>query len=440
MNNNFLKDLQTVAYEGSESKNPMAYRFYDKDRVVLGKTMAEHLRLAVCYWHNFCWAGSDVFGSETFSRPWTQEHNPMVSAKLKADAAFEMIGKLSVPYYCFHDVDVAPANDSLNEFTYGFMAMTDYLQKKQEETGIKLLWGTANCFSHERYLAGAASNPNPDVFACAASQVACAMEATKQLGGENYVLWGGREGYETLLNTDLRREREQIGRFLQMVVEHKYKIGFNGTLLIEPKPKEPTKHQYDFDVATVHSFLKQFNLEKEVKVNIEVNHATLAGHTFEHEVATAASLGLLGSIDANRGDMLLGWDTDQFPNSVENMTLAVYEILKAGGLTTGGFNFDAKLRRQSIDAVDLIHGHIGGIDTLAKSLLIAAEMIEEETLIKIVSERYAGWNASLGQSILKGEISLDQLRNKVLENKINPVSISGQQERLENIVNQFIYR
>ena len=438
MTKELFAGIETVKFEGKETTNPLAYQFYDKNKVVLGKTMAEHLRLAVCYWHNFCWQGNDVFGGPAFQRSW-KNSDPILGAHLKADAAFELTSKLNVPYYCFHDTDVAPAANSLREFTEGFKAMTDYLGEKQQATGVKLLWGTANCFSHRRYMSGAASNPDPEIFAAAATQVAHAMEATHKLGGENYVLWGGREGYETLLNTDLRQEREQLGRFLQMVVEHKHKLGFKGTLLIEPKPQEPTKHQYDYDVATVHGFLQQFGLEQEVKVNIECNHATLAGHSFQHEVATAASLGILGSIDANRGDLMLGWDTDQFPNSVEEMTLTVYEILKAGGLTTGGFNFDAKLRRQSIDAKDLFHGHIGGIDTLALSLEKAAKLIEQEVLLKVVDERYQGWNQSLGKAILAGEHSLDSLREHVLAADLQPQPVSGKQEYLENLVNRYLY-
>ena len=335
-------------------------------------------------------------------------------------------------------MDVAPEGHSYAEYVKNFNTIVDLLAQKQAETGVKLLWGTANCFSNPRYMSGAATNPNPEIFARAAAQVFNAMNATKRLGGENYVLWGGREGYETLLNTDLRREREQIGRFMQMVVEHKHKIGFKGTLLIEPKPQEPTKHQYDYDVATVYGFLKQFGLEKEIKVNIEANHATLAGHTFQHEIATAASLDILGSIDANRGDPQLGWDTDQFPNSVEENTLALYEILKAGGFTTGGFNFDAKIRRQSTDPYDLFHGHIGAIDVLALSLKRAAKLLEDKALENIVEQRYAGWNGELGQQILSGNSSLEALA-KAAEN-LDPQPVSGQQEYLENIVNHYIYR
>ena len=318
--------------------------------------------------------------------------------------------------------------------------MIEVLQAKQETTGLKLLWGTANAFSHPRYMSGAASNPNPDIFTYAATQVFHAMNATHALKGENYVLWGGREGYETLLNTDLKRERAQLGRFMQMVVEHKHKIGFTGTLLIEPKPAEPTKHQYDYDTATVYGFLKEFGLEKEIKVNIEANHATLAGHSFHHEIATACSLGILGSVDANQGDAQLGWDTDQFPTSVEEYTLVTYEILKAGGFKTGGYMFDTKLRRQSTDLEDMFHAHIGAMDTLALSLQRAVKMIEGETLSKLVEQRYAKWNDTLGSDILSGKLSLQDLANYAVEHDLDPQPVSGHQEMLENMVNGYIYR
>lgn len=431
--------INKISYAGPASQNPFAFHHYNPDEIVLGKSMQEQLRLAVCYWHSFCWPGSDVFGSGTFQRPWHLGSDPMQMAKAKADAAFEFFRKINFPFYCFHDIDVAPEGNSVREYVSNFTQMVDYLAAKQEETGVKLLWGTANCFSHPRYAAGAATNPNPDVFAWAATQVFNAMNATKKLGGENYVLWGGREGYETLLNTDLKRERAQFGRFLQMVVEHKHKIGFKGTILIEPKPQEPTKHQYDYDTATVFGFLQQFGLEKEIKVNIEANHATLAGHSFQHEIATAVSLGVFGSIDANRGDPQNGWDTDQFPNSVEEMTLTMYEILKGGGFTTGGFNFDAKVRRQSCDLSDLFHGHIGAADVLAIALKNAAKMIENDVLADIKSQRYAGWDAELGRKVLAGELTLAQLAEHTTTQNLTPEHTSGQQERLENVVNRFIY-
>jgi xylose isomerase len=436
----FFEKVSGIKFEGSESSNPLSFRHYDKDKMILGKSMKDHLRFASCYWHNFCWPGSDVFGAGTFERPWLSSGDPMEMARMKADAAFEFFSKLDVPFYCFHDTDVAPEGSTIKEYVNNFAQMVDVLEQKQAETGLKLLWGTANAFSNPRYMSGAGTNPDPKVFAYAATQIFNAMGATKRLGGENYVLWGGREGYETLLNTDLRQEREQLGRLMQMVVEHKHKIGFKGTILIEPKPQEPTKHQYDYDTATVYGFLKQFGLEKEIKVNIEANHATLAGHSFQHEIATATSLGLFGSVDANRGDPQLGWDTDQFPNSVEENTLIMYEILKAGGFTTGGLNFDARLRRPSIDGVDLFHGHIGGMDTMALSLEKAAAMIENDVLSENIARRYAGWNDELGKKILGGDLSLEALAKFAVDNEIVPEKESGGQEYLENTVNKFLYK
>lgn len=435
----YFDQLEKVRFEGSNSTNPLAFRHYNPDELILGKRMAEHLRFAACYWHTFCWTGADMFGVGAFERPWQQAGDAMTLAKRKADVAFEFFQKLDVPYYCFHDIDVSPEGNSLKEYLNNFAIMTDVLAEKQESSGVKLLWGTANCFTHPRYGAGAATNPNPEIFSWAAAQVFSAMNATKKLGGENYVLWGGREGYETLLNTDLRQEREQIGRFMQMVVEHKHKIGFQGLLLIEPKPQEPTKHQYDYDVATVYGFLKQFGLEKEIKVNIEANHATLAGHTFHHEIATAIALGIFGSVDANRGDPQLGWDTDQFPNSVEENALVMYEILKAGGFTTGGLNFDSKVRRQSTDKYDLFHGHIGAMDTMALALKVAAKMIEDGGLDKHVAKRYSGWNGELGQQILQGKLSLESLAQYAEQQNLTPHHESGRQERLENLVNRYLF-
>ncbi|MDF4002337.1 xylose isomerase [Luteibacter sp. PPL552] len=435
----YFSRIPKIAYEGPGSDNPLAFRHYDAQRVVLGKTMAEHLRLATCYWHTFVWPGSDVFGAGTFERPWQQGGEPMARAREKADAAFDFFTRLGTPFYTFHDTDVAPEGQGLADYRANFAAMVDVLERKQADTGVKLLWGTANLFSHPRYAAGAATSPQPEVFAYAATQVRHAMEATHRLGGANYVLWGGREGYDTLLNTDLKRERAQMGRFFQMVVEHKHKLGFKGTILIEPKPQEPTKHQYDYDTATVYSFLKEFGLENEVKTNLEANHATLAGHSFHHEVATSIALGVFGSIDANRGDPQNGWDTDQFPNSVEEMTLVIYEILRAGGFTTGGFNFDTKVRRQSHAADDLFHGHIGAIDTLALGLDRAARMIEKDTLADLKAKRYAGWDAELGTKILQGGFSLASLADEAVSRDLQPSHVSGQQELLENIVNRYIY-
>ncbi|MFD1801025.1 xylose isomerase [Mixta tenebrionis] len=436
----YFDQIERVSYQGPDSSDPLAFRHYNPDEIVLGKRMADHLRFAACYWHTFCWTGVDMFGVSAFDRPWQKAGDALEMAKRKADVAFEFFYKLNVPFYCFHDVDVAPEGGSLQSYQHNLALMTEVLQEKQQQTGVRLLWGTANCFTHPRYGAGAATNPDPEVFAWAASQVCSAMQATHQLGGENYVLWGGREGYETLLNTDLRQERQQLGRFMQMVVEHKHKTGFQGTLLIEPKPQEPTKHQYDYDVATVYGFLQQFGLEKEVKVNVEANHATLAGHSFHHEIAMAIALGIFGSVDANRGDPQLGWDTDQFPNSVEENALVMYEIVKAGGFTTGGLNFDAKVRRQSTDKYDLFYGHIGAMDTMALALKLAARMIEAGELDRRVAARYSGWNGELGQQILQGEMSLAALASHAAAQQLNPQHQSGRQEQLENLVNGWLYR
>ncbi|MDR7273220.1 xylose isomerase [Pelomonas saccharophila] len=433
----YFEHIQPIRYEGADSPNELAFKHYDKDRMVLGKRMEEHLRFAACYWHNFVWTGLDPFGGATFERPWFQGGSPMELAKAKADAAFEFFAKLGVPYYCFHDRDVAPEGASPRESHENFLRLVDVLGEKQQATGLKLLWGTANLFSHRRFMSGAASNPDPEIFKLAALQVRDAMDATLKLGGENYVLWGGREGYETLLNTRLGQEMDQLGRFLNMVVEYKHKIGFQGAILIEPKPREPSKHQYDFDTATVYGFLVRYGLEKEVKVNIEANHATLSGHSFEHEIATAGALGILGSLDMNRGDPLLGWDTDQFPNNVPETAIALYHVLQAGGLGSGGLNFDAKVRRQSIDAADLFHGHIGGMDVCAQALLIAEKMINDGRLKAAVDARYAGWDAPAGQDILQGRRSLDALADQVLQTNTDVAPVSGRQEVLENLVNRF---
>ena len=433
----YFQDIAPIRFQGLASDEPLAFRHYDKDRLVLGKRMEDHLRFAVCYWHTFCWNGLDPFGLGTFERPWFAGGSPMEQAQVKAAAAFDFFTKLGAPYYCFHDRDVAPEGATPRESRDNFQRIVDVLGEHQQRSGVKLLWGTANLFSHRRFMSGAASNPDPAVFAMAALQVRDAMNATQRLGGENYVLWGGREGYETLLNTRLGQELDQLGRFLNMVVEHKHKIGFKGAILIEPKPREPSKHQYDFDVAGVYGFLARYGLDKEVKVNIEANHATLSGHSFEHEIATAASLGILGSVDMNRGDPQLGWDTDQFPHNVPEVALALYHILQAGGLGQGGLNFDAKVRRQSIDAVDLFHGHIGGMDVCARALLAAEQMIVDGRLKRAQDERYAGWDQAAGQDILSGRVSLDTLADRVLTDNTDVVPISGRQEYLENLVNRF---
>ena len=431
----FFGDVKPVKYEGPKSDNPFAFRAYDPKRVVMGKTMADHLRPAVCYWHNFAWMGSDMFGAPTFERPWASED--MKGARHKADVAFEMFTTLGFPFFTFHDKDVVPEGANLAEFGRNLGEITDVFARKMETTGVKLLWGTANLFSHPRYMGGAATNPDPDVFAHAAAQVKNAIDATHKLGGANYVLWGGREGYETLLNTDIGRELEQLGRFLSMVVDYKHKIGFKGVLLVEPKPQEPTKHQYDFDVATVAGFLRRFGLEKEVKLNIEVGHAVLANHSFEHEVALAAALGLLGSLDANRNDYQSGWDTDQFPNNATELVPAMYFILKAGGLGQGGLNFDAKVRRQSIDPADLLLGHIGGIDVCAEALVAAAAMIEDGKFDKHRAERYAGWNHPKAKAMLEKGATLEGIAKRVADEKIDPKPHSGRQEFFENLVNRY---
>jgi xylose isomerase len=412
----------------------LAYRYYDSERIVLGKPLKDHLRFAVAYWHSFAMNGSDPFGAPTIHRPWMQGGDPMASARAKADAAFELFRVLGLPFYTFHDRDIVPEGQSLRESLSNLHEMVDYLGAKQEKSSTRLLWGTANLFSHPRFMAGAATNPDPDVFAWSATTVKHCMDATKQLGGANYVLWGGREGYETLLNTDVHQELQQLGRFLTLVVEYKHKIGFTGQILIEPKPKEPTAHQYDFDVATVFGFLKSFGLENEVRVNIEGNHALLAGHSFEHEIAMAAHHGILGSLDINRGDPLLGWDTDQFPNDLYAMTLAMMEVIKAGGIGQGGLNFDAKVRRQSFEPEDLIEAHIGGVDLCAHGFLRAAKIIEDGTLQRHVADRYAGWKTPQAAAMLSGKLSLDEIAAATESAGIDPQPRSGRQERLENLL------
>ena len=436
----FFQGMEPLKYEGPSSSNDMAFRHYNPTEMLGDKTLAEHLRFAVCYWHNFVWEGSDVFGQSSFPRAWNAlaDSNPMTAAKAKTDAAFELFQILGVPFYCFHDIDARPEGSTFAESDRNLSEMVDYMHGKQEETGMGLLWGTANLFSHPRFMAGAASNPDPEVWAYSAATVASCMDATKQLGGANYVLWGGREGYETLLNTDLSREMEQMGRFFAKVIDYKHKIGFKGTILIEPKPQEPTKHQYDYDVATVYGFLKRFGLENEVRVNIEQGHAILAGHTFEHEIAVAQSLGIFGSIDMNRNDYQSGWDTDQFPNNTPEMALAYYEILKGGGLTTGGTNFDAKLRRQSIDLSDLVLAHAGAMDCCARGLKAAAAMIEERPLLDFVDQRYQGWNGEMATELMADSMSLADIRTMVSTQDVNPKPVSGRQEHLENIVNRFV--
>ncbi len=434
MSTGFFNDIAPISYQGPGATG-LAYRHYNPEEMLLGKPMRDHLRFAVAWWHSFAWPGTDPFGGQTFDRPWFPADS-MALAKLRADVAFEMFTLLGVPYYCFHDADVRPEGADFAQNTRNLEEMVDYMAQKQADTGLSLLWGTANLFSHRRYMSGAATNPDPDVFAFAAATVKTCMDATHRLGGQNYVLWGGREGYETLLNTDLGLEDAHMGRFLNMVVDYKHKIGFDGTILLEPKPQEPSKHQYDYDVATVYGFLKRHGLEGEVKVNIEQGHAILAGHSFEHEIATANALGIFGSIDMNRNDYQSGWDTDQFPNNTPEVALAYYHILQGGGFTTGGTNFDAKLRRQSLDAEDLLAAHIGAMDICARGLKAAAAMIEDKALSAPLAARYAGWQSVEAQALLGS--GLDDIAAKVLADGTNPKPVSGQQEKLENIVNRYV--
>ncbi len=433
----FFPEVKKIKYEGPDSKNPLAFKHYRANQKVLGKTMAEHLRFAVCYWHTFKGLGADQFGMNTIVRSYNDPADPMQRAEDTMHAAFEFFTKLGVDYWCFHDRDIAPEADTLAETNSRLDQIVKLAKKLQNDTGLKLLWGTTNAFSHPRFMAGAGTNPNPHVFAYAASQIKKAMEITKELGGEGYVFWGGREGYDTLLNTDLGRELDHMAMLLKMAVEHKKKIKFKGQLYIEPKPKEPTKHQYDFDAGNCFAFLQKYNLDKDFKMNIEANHATLAAHTFHHELEFSAVNGILGSVDANRGDLLLGWDTDQFPTDIYDTTLAMYIILKSGGFTTGGLNFDAHVRRQSIDNVDLFYAHIGAMDAFARGLKIAAKLLKDKVFEKAISKRYAGWDKDLGKKIESGKMDFDKLEKFILENG-EPKLQSGRQELLENILNDYI--
>ena len=435
MTHAFFEGFSPIKYEGSDSRNPMAFRHYNPDEVVLGKRLEDHLRFAVAYWHSFAWEGGDPFGGPTFERPWHPQ-NSMENARLKADIAFDMFALLGQPYFCFHDADIRPDQGNFADNLASLNEITDYIGAKMQAGGPKLLWGTANMFSHRRWMAGASTNPDPDMFAFAAATVKSCIDATHKLGGENYVLWGGREGYETLLNTDLGAELDHMGRFLNMVVDYKHKIGFKGTILVEPKPQEPSKHQYDYDAATCIGFLRKYGLENEVKLNLEQGHAILAGHSFEHELAVAAAEGMLGSIDMNRNDYQSGWDTDQFPNNVPEVALAYYHVLKSGGFSTGGTNFDAKLRRQSLTAQDLLAGHIGAMDICARGLKAAAAMLEDGGLETALKQRYADWQTQEAQNMLASDF--DQITARVLNEGINPEPKSGRQEVLENYVNRFV--
>ncbi len=433
----YFPEVNKIQYEGPDSKNPLAFKHYNPKEEVLGKPMEEHLRFAVCYWHSFMGAGADPFGPGTIQRKYNDYDDPMKVAEETLHAAFEFLTKLGVNFWCFHDRDIAPEAETLAETNNRLDHIVELAKKLQEETGIQLLWGTTNAFSHRRFMAGASTNPNPAVFAYAASQVKKAMEITHELGGHGYVFWGGREGYETLLNTNLKRELDHMGRFMNMAADYKKKIGFEGQLYIEPKPKEPTKHQYDFDAGNCHAFLQKYGLMDDFKLNIEANHATLAAHTFHHELEYSVANGLLGSVDANRGDLLLGWDTDQFPTDIYDTTLAMYTITRGGGFTTGGLNFDAKIRRQSIDPIDLFYAHVGAMDAFARGLKNAAEMIQDKKFENFVKERYSGWDEGIGSKIENGEVSFEELEQYIFDNG-EPDVQSGRQEMLENMLNDYI--
>ena len=434
----YFKGIPKIAFEGKTSDNPLAFKYYNPDQVVAGKTMREHFKFAIAYWHSFCGQGSDPFGAGTQNFPWDQSNDPVQAAKDKADAAFEFISKMGFDYFCFHDYDLIQEGSSLVESEKRLEAITDYIKTKQEASGIKLLWGTANCFSNPRYMNGAATNPDFDVVAYAGAQVKMALDATLKLNGENYVFWGGREGYISLLNTDMGREQEHMARFLTMAKDYARSQGFTGTFFIEPKPMEPSKHQYDFDAATSIGFLQKYGLQDDFKLNIEVNHATLAQHTFEHELTVAANDNMLGSIDANRGDYQNGWDTDQFPNNIEETARAMMVFLKAGGLQGGGVNFDAKIRRNSTDLEDLFHAHIGGADTFARGLLVADKVLNDPAFSSIVNGRYASFDSGQGSAFEQGRLSLTDLFDVATNNTAAITPVSGKQEYLENILNNHI--
>jgi xylose isomerase len=433
----YFKNISQIKYEGPQSDNPLAFRWYDENKKIGAKTMKEYLRFACAYWHSFVGSGADPFGEPTHLFQWNDIEDPVERAYAKADAAFEFITKLGLPYYCFHDVDVVDYTNDIHENDRRLQTVTEYLKQKQAETGVKLLWGTANLFSNRRYMNGAATNPDFHVLTHGAAQVKAALDATIELGGENYVFWGGREGYMTLLNTDMKREKEHFAKFLHTAKDYARKNGFKGTFFIEPKPCEPSKHQYDYDSETVIGFLRQYDLLNDFKLNIEVNHATLAGHTFQHELQVAADAGMLGSIDANRGDYQNGWDTDQFPNNINEFTEAMLVILEAGGFAGGGINFDAKIRRNSTDPEDLFYAHIGGIDTFARALIVANDILEKSEYKKFRKERYASFDSGKGKEFEQGKLSLEDLRQYAIESG-EPEIRSGRQEWLENIINRYI--
>ena len=433
----FFKNISQIKFEGQDTDNPLAFRWYDENKVVAGKKMKDHLRFACAYWHSFCGSGADPFGEPTHLFSWSEKADAVERAKDKMDAAFEFITKMNMPYYCFHDVDVVDYTNDVQENDRRLQALVEYAKEKQKASGVKLLWGTANLFSHRRYMNGAATNPDFQVLAHAGAQVKAALDATIALDGENYVFWGGREGYMSLLNTNMKREKEHLAKFLHSAKDYARKNGFKGTFFIEPKPCEPTKHQYDYDAETVIGFLRQYDLLNDFKLNVEVNHATLAGHTFTHELQVAADAGLLGSMDANRGDYQNGWDTDQFPNNINELTEAMLIILEAGGFKGGGINFDAKIRRNSTDPADLFHAHIGGMDTFARALVIANDILERADYKKLRKERYSSYDGGKGKEFEQGKLSLEDLRNYAIETG-EPETKSGKQEYFENIINRYI--
>ena len=433
----FFPKVKKIKYEGLKSKNPLSFKHYNAGEKILGKTMEQHLRFAVCYWHTFKGLGNDQFGLSTITRNYNQGSSPMEIAEMTMRAAFEFFTKLGVKFWCFHDRDIAPEGDDIAETNKNLDKIVALAKKLQKETGVKTIWGTANLFSHKRFMAGAATNPSPDVFAYAAAQIKKAMEVTKELGGGGYVFWGGREGYDMLLNTDMKREIDHLAKFMHLAVDYKKKIGFRGQFCIEPKPKEPTKHQYDFDAGNCLAFLQKYDLLKHFKLNIEANHATLAGHSFQHELQFCVDNNILGSVDANRGDLLLGWDTDQFPTDIYDTTLVMYIILSGGGFTTGGLNFDAHVRRQSIAPEDLFYAHIGAMDAFARGLKIAAKMIKDGKFKKMIKTRYAGWDKGIGRKIEKGKTDFEQLQKYATKNG-EPKLQSGRQELLENLLNEYI--
>lgn len=433
----YFPGIGQVKFEGVQSDNPLAFRWYDENKVVAGKTMKDHLRFACAYWHSFCGSGADPFGEPTHLFAWNEKADAVERAKDKMDAAFEFITKMGMHYYCFHDVDVVDYTNDVNENDRRLQALVEYAKQKQAASGVKLLWGTANLFSHRRYMNGAATNPDFQVLSHAGAQVKAALDATIALGGENYVFWGGREGYMSLLNTDMKREQEHLAKFLHTAKDYARKQGFKGTFFIEPKPCEPTKHQYDYDAATVLGFLQKYDLINDFKLNLEVNHATLAGHTFQHELQVAAGAGLLGSIDANRGDTQNGWDTDQFPNDINEVTEIMMIILEAGGFAGGGINFDAKIRRNSTDPADLFYAHVGGMDIFARALITADNILQKSEYLKLRKDRYASFDSGKGKAFEEGKLTLEDLRACAIESG-EPATISGKQEYIENLINRFI--